>query len=150
MSILLDTNILVYAYDPADLDRQQSAIAIMRELQPRAVGVFSVQCLAEFFSVMTRSRGDQAPRLSPSQAYDQVALLSTAFQVLDLTQMIVLEASRAVRDHQLSYFDAQIWASARLNQISMIFSEDFQDGQILEGVTFINPFAPNFDLDLWL
>ena len=30
--------------------------------------------------------------------------------------MIVLEALRGVRDHQISYYDAQIWASARLNR----------------------------------
>jgi tryptophan synthase beta chain len=40
---------------------------------------------------------------------------------------------RGARDHKLSYFDAQLWACAKLNQIPEIFSEDFQDGQILEG-----------------
>ena len=39
--------------------------------------------------------------------------------------MVMLEALREVRDHQLSYYDAQIWAAARLNQVPVIFSEDF-------------------------
>jgi len=55
-----------------------------------------------------------------------------------------------VRDHHLSYYDAQIWATARLNQVSVVFSEDFQGRQILEGVQFINPFAPEFKLSEWL
>lgn len=33
--------------------------------------------------------------------------------VFDLTLLIILEAGRGVRDHQLSYYDAQIWAIAR-------------------------------------
>jgi predicted nucleic acid-binding protein len=70
--------------------------------------------------------------------------------VFDLTQHIVLEAARGVRDHQLAYYDAQIWAAARLNQTQLILSEDFQDGQILEGVRFINPFSDGFILDDWL
>ena len=70
--------------------------------------------------------------------------------VIDLTYQIVLEAVRGVRDYTLSYYDAQIWAAARLNQIPVIFSEDFQDGQILEGVRFANPFAGTFDVEAWL
>ena len=62
--------------------------------------------------------------------------------------MIVLEAMRGVRDHQLSYYDAQIWATARLNQMPLIFSEDFHHN-ILEGVRIVNPFAPAFDLEAW-
>lgn len=63
--------------------------------------------------------------------------------------MIVLEAARGARDHGLAYYDAQIWASARLNQVPTIFSEDFTDGQVLEGVRFINPFSTNFRLEDW-
>jgi predicted nucleic acid-binding protein len=63
--------------------------------------------------------------------------------------MIVLEAARGVRDHQLSYYDAQIWASARLNQIPVIFSEDFSNGSVIEGVQFMNPLADDFQLELW-
>ena len=29
------------------------------------------------------------------------------------------------------------------------FSEDFQDGQVLEGVRFVNPFSGTFDLEEW-
>ena len=64
--------------------------------------------------------------------------------------MVVLEAGRGVRDHHLSYYDAQIWAAARLNQVPLVFSEDFQDGRVLEGVRFVNPFTPGFVLESWL
>jgi len=53
-------------------------------------------------------------------------------------------------EHQLAYYDAQVWATAHLNQIPVIFSGDFQDGQVLEGVRFSNPFSDNFDLNLWI
>ncbi len=38
-------------------------------------------------------------------------------------------------------------AAARLNQIPIVFSEDFQDGQTLEDVRFVNPFAGMFDVE---
>jgi len=54
-----------------------------------------------------------------------------------------------VRDHQLPYWDAQIWAAARLNQVPIIFSEDFNAGAVLEGVRFVDPFADDFLLSAW-
>ncbi|MDP3186532.1 MAG: hypothetical protein Q8M58_14840 [Anaerolineales bacterium] len=41
-------------------------------------------------------------------------------------------------------------AAAWLNQIPIVFSEDFQDGQVLEGVRFVNPFAGTFDAEAWV
>ena len=77
----------------------------------------------------------------------QIDAWLSVFPIFNLTPQIVLEAIRGVRDHKLSYYVAQIWASARLNQVPVIFSEDFQDGQTLEGIRFINPFAGQFVID---
>ena len=81
--------------------------------------------------------------------FKQIDYWQSAFPVFSLTPPIVLEAARGVRDYQLSYYDAQIWASARLNQVPVIFSEDFQDGQTLEGIRFVNPFADKFAMEKW-
>ncbi len=61
----------------------------------------------------------------------------------------MLEAGRGVSQYTLAYYDAQIWAAARLNQIGVIFSEDFNPGSILEGVRFVNPFAEEFVIEAW-
>jgi predicted nucleic acid-binding protein len=88
--------------------------------------------------------------MTPAEAIEQVALLAESFGVLDLGSAVVLEAGRGVRDHGLSFYDAQIWAIAKLNQIPVVFTEDFQDGMSLEGVRFVNPFAQGFDLGRWI
>lgn len=150
MKILLDTNLLIYAHDPGEPDRQQRAVLILNELNLRGSGVLSVQSLAEFFSASIRPKRGNPPRLTPVEALEQIELFSIAFEIYDLTRFVILEAGRGVRDHRLSYYDAQIWATARLNQAPVVFSEDFQHGQVLEGVQFINPFAPDFDMDAWL
>jgi predicted nucleic acid-binding protein len=59
---------------------------------------------------------------------------------------VVLEALRGVREHLLSYYEAQIWAVARLGQVAVILSEDFNAGTVLDGVSFTNPLEPDFDL----
>jgi len=135
---LIDTNILVYAHDPVEGEKAARAIEILDQLQGAQEGRLSAQCLAEFFVVVTSG---ESPLMSLGEAGQQVDLLSQAFHTLDITPMIVMEAARGVQQHQFSYWDAQIWATARLNQIPIILSEDFQPGSSFEGVRFLNPFA---------
>jgi predicted nucleic acid-binding protein len=74
-----------------------------------------------------------------------IAYLVQTWPVLSITPAIVLEAARGVRDHSLSYWDAQLWATARLNQIAIILTEDAPAGRLLEGIRYVNPFEAAFD-----
>ncbi len=60
--------------------------------------------------------------------------------------MIVLEATRGTEEHQLHYWDAQLWATAKLNQIDLILTEDLPSAPLIEGVQFLNPFVPSFSI----
>ena len=40
----------------------------------------------------------------------------------------------------------EIWAVARLGRVGVVLSEDFDPGAVLDGVSFINPLDPDFDL----
>lgn len=145
-TILVDTNVLVYAHDRGEYAKQGGAIETLQRLQATGRGCLSVQCLAEFFRAVTRG---PAPMLPIDQAAQQVERLALAWPVLDVTPQVVLEATRGVQDHQLPYWDAQIWATAHLNQIPVVFSEDFSAGAVLEGVRFVNPFAEGFQIEDW-
>lgn len=70
--------------------------------------------------------------------------LMLAFPVVPLTAPVVLEALRGVAQHGLSYYDAQIWATARLHQVPLVLSEDFAMGAVVEGVQFVNPLLAGF------
>ena len=145
--ILLDTNILVYFYDHNSPEKQERAQSILERVIHEKTGFISAQNLSEFISVTLRKL---KPPFTPAEALTEAYQLSAALRVIDLTGHIVLEAARGVRDYQLSYYDAQVWAAARLNQIPVVFTEDFQDGQVLETVQFANPFTKNFKLEDWI
>ena len=145
--ILIDTNVLVYAHDRGEFVKQQQAIRALEALQLAGTGRLTAQVLAEFFRVVTKSA---RPLLTVEQARQQLGYIARTWPVLDVTPLVVLEAARGVQDHQLSYYDAQVWATARLNQIPVIFSEDFPSGTSLEGVRFVNPFAADFAIETWV
>jgi predicted nucleic acid-binding protein len=46
-----------------------------------------------------------------------------------------------------TYWDAQIWATAAVHGVRLVLSEDFSDGLVAGGVTFRDPFRPDFHLD---
>lgn len=145
--IMVDTNILLYAYDTAEPVRQPRALAALDVLVKRHMGVLTPQILAEFYVNATNKL---EPPLTHEEAYERLQNYMLSWEVLELTGPIVLEAARGVRIYKMAYWDAQIWASARLHQISAVFSEDFNVGAVIEGVRFINPLADDFDLDAWI
>ena len=144
--VLIDTNILVYAHQPSETAKYDRATHIVETLAENGSGRLSAQILGEFLNATTRGH---RPILSVREAIRQATILADAFPLFDLTGLLVLEAGRGVREHQLSYFDAQIWATARLNQVRAIFTEDFTHGCRLEGVQFLNPLLTSFDLAKW-
>lgn len=50
---------------------------------------------------------------------------------------------------QATCYNALIWATACLDRVAAIFIKYFCEGQMLEGVRFVNPFAPGFQLRDW-
>jgi predicted nucleic acid-binding protein len=144
---LVDTNVLVYSYDSTDRIKQHSSTALLSLLVQTGQGVLSSQVLSEFFWTVTRKL---RPAFPSDTARERVINLTLAWEVLAVSPAVIAEAARGVHEYQLSLWDAQIWAVARLNAIPYVFSEDFNSGSTLEGVQFINPFVSDFPIEKWL
>jgi len=147
LRVLIDTNVLVYLYDESEHKKQIQARLVLRGIAGAGVGAVSTQVLSEFFSVTTRRL---RPQLPLDLALAELERHARVWAVLPVTAPVIVAAARAVRDHQLSFWDAQVWAAAKLNQVDAILSEDFQAGSILGGVRFVNPFATDFREPSWL
>ena len=145
--ILVDTNILLYAYDRSEPEKQPQALAVLEDLAAGGLGVLTSQVLAEFYVNSTQKLD---PPLTVKEAYERIQNYLLAWEVVDVSGPVVLEAARGVREHKMAYWDAQIWATARLHQIPIIFSEDFNAGGAIEGVRFVNPLVKNFKVLKWL
>jgi len=142
---LIDTNILVYAYDRSEPEKSALAADLLDYLALSGEGVLTFQILAEFFVTITR----KIPRpLSVDLAVERVKNYLHAWRTLMVTNLVFLEAIRGVKEHRMTFWDAQIWATSRLNQIPTILSEDFSHGATIEGVRFANPFDPSFESEM--
>ncbi|MBI4213128.1 MAG: PIN domain-containing protein [Chloroflexi bacterium] len=141
-AILIDTDLLIYGFDPRDSAKQAHARVLMPRLIASGHAVLSVQCLSEFFTVATT----RLPRaLSLDEAGLQIIEFARAFRVLDLSLPVVLAACEEASRRSISIWDALIWAAARLNGVPVVLTEDAEDGLFRDGVLYRNPFAPGFD-----
>lgn len=118
---------------------------MIEDLVRENAGVLSAQNLSEFYAIVTH----KLPRpLSAFDAAYRVRRFVRIFRILPVTADVVIAAMDAVALYQLSIWDAQIWAAAKLNNIRHILTEDMQHGRVIDGVRYHNPFAPAFDLTL--
>jgi predicted nucleic acid-binding protein len=144
---VVDTNVLLYAYDRGEPSKQPQALALLDHLAVNGLGVMTSQVLAEFFVNATKRL---QPPLTTEEAYGCIQNYLLSWEILDITGPIVLEAVRGVRTYQMAYWDAQIWASAKMSQVPVVFSENFGQRVIIEGVRFVNPFGRDFKMEAWL
>ncbi len=130
----LDTNILFYSLDPNDTAKQHRATQLLELIRERN-GFLTLQSLGELCNSASRRRADVAPG-----AHRFATFAKDVFTVVTAEPKDLPEALTTHRVHGLQFWDAMLWATALRNGCTMLFSEDFQDGRTLGGVTFRNPF----------
>ncbi len=125
----IDSNIVLYllSADIAKADRSEEILA--------DGGVISVQVLNEVVSVCRRKLK------MPGEEIEALLLAVKAF--CDIQPLTVASHEKAVeiaKRFQLSFYDANIVASALLSGAEVLFSEDMHSGMLIDGIRVQNPF----------
>jgi predicted nucleic acid-binding protein len=140
VAYLVDTNILVYRFDPRFPEKQATARSLLRKgLAEDAVRI-PHQALLEFLAVVTRVRTGSRPLLAPDEARQETEELMVQFPVLYPNATLVRTALQGAAAYQLSWFDAHLWAYAEHYGLEEIVSEDFEHGRLYGSVRIRNPF----------
>jgi len=125
-----DTNVLLYiaAVDPAKADRAKELIG--------AGGMISVQALDEITNVARRKMG-----MSWAETRAFLSTIRGLLPVRPLTIDVHETGVRLAERYGLSIYDAMIAASALHADCDTLWSEDMQDGIVLDDrLRVVNPF----------
>jgi predicted nucleic acid-binding protein len=135
----VDSNVLVYARDVVEVDKQERANRWLELLWINGTGRLSYQVLVEAYSVFTSKRGSHRKEAKLYVA----GFLAWRPMALDLTAM--QDAWRIQDRFGFSWWDCLIVAAARTERCDYLLTEDLQHGQDLDGLVVVNPFetAPN-------
>ena len=125
-----DTNVLLYVAsgDPAKADRAEQLI--------RAGGMISVQVLNEVTNVARRKMG-----MSWTETRAFLSMIRGLLPVQPLTIEVHETGFALAERYGLSTWDAMIAASALHADCDTLWSEDMQDGMVLDDrLRIVNPF----------
>ena len=128
--VFFDTNVLLHQFS------EDAAKAKASEDVIRGGGVISVQVLNEFALAGRRKLG-----LSWAIVREILGEYRDNLTIVPLTiDTQVLGIALAER-YQLNVYDSMIVAAAQLAGCTVLYSEDMQDGLIIDGLTVRNPYA---------
>ena len=132
----LDTNVLVYAYDPSDPRKQQIARNLVRRAVAGEIGASS-QVLGEFAATLLH-------KLKPAaKPEDVMALVDTLgpIKLVPIDGDVVLRAVQVRAQYGVHFYDGMIVAAAERGGCQKIWSEDLNAGQKYFGIAVENPFV---------
>lgn len=135
-SIFVDTNTLVYLHDRGDLAKGAVVARRLLDLSDRRMARTNLQVLNEFTNVLLKRKWFDSPTTVFS-IVDTLAALGSASSTVE-------DAARAWQLHQnlrYSWWDCLLLASAINLGCSHFLSEDLADGQRIDGLTIVSPFA---------
>jgi predicted nucleic acid-binding protein len=139
---LVDTNVLVYRFDPRDPVKQGIATKVLQDGLIAGDLVLAHQAIVEFIAAVTRPR----PALGgqPLVPLERVTLEAESFMaqfpVVYPTPDVLRAALHGVSTYGLSWFDAHLWAHAEVHGVAQILSEDFEHGRHYGRVRVADPF----------
>lgn len=140
----VDTNLLVYARDSSESQKQPIAKDWLDRLWSQRCGRLSIQVLNEYFVTVTRKL---TPGLNEDAAWSDVEDLLT-WDPVPVDSHVLRRARELAMRYALSWWDAQIVAAAQLCGAERLLTEDLQDGQDMDGLVVINPFHRSPDEEL--
>jgi predicted nucleic acid-binding protein len=138
-TLFVDTNVLIYAVDRADLKKHAAANAWRAHLWATRRGRVSVQVLQEFYAKIS-TKWPAARDNARAEIMDLIAWNPVQIDT------VLIQAGWKIQDRfQLSFWDSLIVAAAKIAGCRYLLTEDLNSGQDLDGVSVINPFstAPN-------
>jgi predicted nucleic acid-binding protein len=130
VTALVDTNVLVYRFDPRDPRKQKIARDLLREGIALNTIRVSHQALIEFYAAVSRPLSGQGPLLHEHDARRETEEMLSQFQVLFPDETVIRTALRGIASYRLSWFDAHMWAYAEAFGLDELISEDFQDRRL--------------------
>jgi len=131
--VFIDTNVLVYALDKAEPEKQEKARELLRKTENDRLGVISTQVLQEFYVVATRKL-----KVKPELTKRIIRSLAK-FEVVVINQPIIEKAIDISISNKISFWDALIVSSALVARCRVIWTEDLNHGQSINNIKIESP-----------
>jgi predicted nucleic acid-binding protein len=135
-AVFVDTNVLLYAVDDTDLDKQRRCRDWLTVCWQRRCGRMSTQVLDEFYA---NARKRFASAISAGDARAEVRRYQR-WKPWVIDHATIETAWAAESRYQLNYWDALMVAAAQHMGCTLLLTEDLQHDQAIDQLRIVNPF----------
>ena len=136
---LIDTNILVYAYDESEGKKHEICKRVIDECwRLKEKYSISLQILSEFYVVITKKIENPVP-VKTAKGIIAYIIEFQNWVVINYDACTILSAIGINMTHEVHYWDALLTATMRENNIFCIYTED-GDFKSIPWLKVINPF----------
>lgn len=134
--VFVDTNVLIYARDATDPQKQHGAVEWLEQLWRLRCGRISFQVLNEYYVTVTRK---VTHPLMAAQAREDIQDL-LAWNPVTFTS-VQLDDAWSIEDRfGFSWWDSLIVAAARASESKYLLTEDLQHAQSIDALQIVSPF----------
>ncbi len=138
--VFIDTNVFVYAYlenpkKQEDYEKHLKAKEFLRSFTTENTVIISTQVCNEYYSALSKNK------IENHDIQSSLSSLVQMVNVASISKNTVLGSFAIKNRYSFSYWDSLILSSALENGCNIIYSEDMQDGQLIDRVLrVVNPF----------
>ena len=136
---LIDTNIIVYAYDTSEKEKHSISKDILKQIWKDGGGIVCLQNLMEFFVIITKKVENPIDIIEAKTIIDDF-LKSENWKVIDRDEDTFFKAIDIVSKNKIHLWDAMIAACMKENDINEIVTENKKDFEKIPDIKVIIPF----------
>src|SRR3990172_6124200 len=139
-NVFIDSNLLVYGFietrNNEEKDKRDKIILLLERENNKNNIIISVQVINEFHWILKRKYDVNESEIR-NKVINAILLIAEVTSV----DLKIYKSAFVIRDkYAISFWDSLIVASALENDCSILYSEDMQDGQVIEEkLKIINP-----------
>ncbi len=131
-----DTNVLVYAFDQHEPEKQAVARRLIGQFGCEGQLVLSTQVLQELYVVLSK----RGKRVLPAEEVAEIVNDFAEYPLVQVDKMIISCAMKRHQSEAFSFWDSLIVEAALQAGCQILWSEDMQDGRQIGQLVIRNPF----------
>jgi len=133
--VFLDTNILLYAKIDDGSDKHKVCHKLLTTVLVGFEIVLSTQVLSEYYVNANKKKILPQPEIQ-----NTILQFISDFEIVSITKELIPETFHVLNRYQFSYWDSNIISAALIGDCDILYTEDLQDGQIINNrLKIVNP-----------
>ena len=136
-SAFFDSNTLIYRFSPLEILKRERATELIRQAVTQGNGVVSYQVIQEVLNVGLKASKNLLTMREANLLFESFA---ADFEIVAWSLSLVNRALQLKERYGFQWYDSLVVSGALQAKCDVLYTEDLNHGQRIEGLVVVNPF----------